>query len=117
MAARSAPADSIPTNGRPAANAEEAYGAEVHRWIERRKSYPANLAARGLQGTVTVAFQIDRRGRLSGPVRIVATSGEPALDRLARQQIEAASPFPRPPATSTWKRRSFTMPLTYRPRT
>ncbi len=115
-AARAVPAASSPPGARGLANAEEAYGAEVHRWIERRKSFPANLAVRGFEGTVTVEFQIDRRGRLTGPVRIVASSGEPVLDRLAQQQIQAASPFPKPPAASSWKQRSFTLPMTYRPR-
>lgn len=109
-------ASSAPSDVGKAARAEDAYGAEVHRWIERRKSYPANLAGRKLEGTVTVEFQIDRHGKLSGPVRIVRSSGEGALDRLAQQQIQAATPFPRPPASSTWKRRTFTIPMTYRSR-
>ena len=109
-------ASSAPSDEGKAARAEEAYGAEVHRWIERRKSYPANLAGRKLEGTVTVEFQIDRHGKLSGPVRIVTSSGEGALDRLAQQQIQAATPFPRPPASSTWKRRTFTIPMTSRSR-
>lgn len=93
----------------------DSYDRRVHRWIEGRKSYPAHLAARRLAGTVLVRFELDRGGRLCGHIAVVRSSGERALDQLAQQQLAAAAPFPRPPANSDWHRRSFTIPLTYKP--
>ena len=80
---------------------EEAPPAALHSWrqeliaqIERNKRFPANAAGRS--GVATIAFDLDAGGRLIG-VRLVASSGSPALDQAALDLIQRAQPFPPPP--------------------
>ena len=76
---------------------------DVIRWqstlvahIERFKRYPAEARARGKQGTVQVAFTIDREGHLLTS-RIMRSSGDPALDQETLDVLARAQPMPRPP--------------------
>ncbi len=71
------------TSGRYAANVRAAIGR--HR-----------PGARG-GGSATVAFSIGPAGGLQG-VRIVRSSGKPALDQAAIATVRSAAPFPPPPA-------------------
>ncbi len=89
------------------------YAAMVHHWIEQRKSYPARYAARGIEGTVILVFELDRRGRLLA-LRVAGSSGMQELDQLARAQVNAAAPFPRAPRDASWQSRMFTVPMRYR---
>jgi protein TonB len=104
-----APAE--PSVALPAApSAKPSSGAEVQtprqdvvRWqsrlvahIERFKRYPAEARARGIQGTVQVAFTIDHEGRLLTR-RIMRSSGYPSLDQETLEVLARAQPMPRPP--------------------
>ena len=53
---------------------------------------------RGLrnEGTVTVAFRLDRSGQITGS-NIAVSSGDIRLDRLALRMVRHAAPFPSPP--------------------
>jgi len=86
------------------------YYAQVLHWVETHKRHPG-----GVTGLVTVAFTLDRRGRVSD-ARILSSSGRAALDAATLSQIRAAEPFPRPPAGTTWRTREFRVRLDYRPR-
>ncbi|WOK36289.1 TonB family protein [Sphingomonas sp. C3-2] len=97
----------------PAGSASDAFESAVHRWIERHKAFPAQLASRGIHGTVIVAFELDRRGRLHH-LRIERSSGHAALDTLATSQLAGAVPFPRAPHDAGWRLRAFSVPMTYR---
>lgn len=85
----------------------DAYEATVIQWIERHKSHPG-----GPNGVVTLGFTLDRRGNLRAS-RILASSGNAALDRTALDQLKAASPFPRPPHGTTWQTRDFRVRMDY----
>lgn len=61
--------------------------------LNRHKRFPAGAA--GI-GTVTVAFTIDRSGRVLS-ARLVRGSGDPALDAEAVSLPRRASPVPAPP--------------------
>ncbi len=76
----------------------EAYFHVVRERIAQKKTYPLVAVDRQMEGQVTVGFTIDLDGRISG-VNIVSSSRRPILDRAAIQAVEAASPFPRPPAS------------------
>ncbi|WP_370651888.1 energy transducer TonB [Brevundimonas sp.] len=80
------------------------------RWLETHKRHPG-----GVTGLVTVAFTLDRRGRVSNE-RILSGSGRAPLDAATLSQIRASEPFPRPPADTTWRTREFRVRLDYRPR-
>jgi protein TonB len=64
--------------------------------LERNKRYPSDARNRRQQGTVQLAFSIDRQGHLVAS-RIVTSSGASALDNDALELAKRASPFPPPP--------------------
>lgn len=61
--------------------------------LNRYKRFPSSAAS---TGTVTVAFTIDRSGRVLS-ARLVRGSGDPALDAEAVSLPRRASPVPAPP--------------------
>jgi len=69
--------------------------------------------ANGGHGEVEIGFTVLADGRVSG-VRVVSSSGSPALDQAALDTIARATPFPPIPAAAqraSWK---FVMPLNFR---
>jgi protein TonB len=109
--------DTMPSGATASGNpnhASENYEALIHRWIEQHKGFPARLSTRGIRGTVTVSFELDRKGRIFA-VRVQQSSGHRELDVLATQQLALAAPFPRAPHGADWRRRTFSVPMTYRP--
>lgn len=84
------------------------YEATVIRWIERHKRHPGQM-----QGIVTLAFSVDRRGRMRD-CRIARSSGDTRLDQTALAQVNAAAPFPRPPRDVVWQTRQMQVRLDYR---
>ena len=62
--------------------------------LERYKRYPSD--ARGDNGTVQVAFRVDRSGGVHN-VRISRSSGSSLLDREALALLDRAQPMPAPP--------------------
>jgi len=92
---------------------------DVLRWeselaahIEHFKRYPAEARAHDEQGTVTVAFSIDRDGRVLSS-RIVRSSGSPTLDHETLAMLERAQPMPRPPADLPTGKLSFVVPVKF----
>jgi protein TonB len=80
----------------------------------RKKRYPPVSIARREQGSVEVAFTIDRRGRLISS-RIARSSGFAALDNAALELVRQAQPLPLPPAgLSLPPHVNFTLPVNYR---
>lgn len=88
------------------------YGNAIYRSVRSHQRYTPHMRRLGVEGTVTIAFTVNHRGRLRRP-HIANSSGVALLDRAAMHQLRSAAPFPRPPKG---KPRSFEMPLTYRPR-
>jgi periplasmic protein TonB len=80
--------------------------------IERHKRFPAN--AKGQSGVVSLAFGIDRSGRLTG-VRVLSSSGSSDLDQAAMDLIRRSQPFPAPPAALRENDLSFVAPVRYLP--
>jgi len=92
---------------------------DVIRWqsmlvahLERFKRYPAEARARGMQGTVQVAFTIDREGHLLTS-RIMRSSGYPALDQETLDVLARAQPMPRPPDRVPDAQLSFAIPVRF----
>ena len=67
--------------------------------LARFKRYPNAARSRGEQGTATVAFTIDRDGRLLSS-RIVQSSGSSLLDEETLAMLSRAQPMPKPPITA-----------------
>jgi protein TonB len=78
--------------------------------IERNKRFPAD--AQGRYGVASVAFAIDRTGHLT-EVRLLHSSGAPALDQAALELIRRSQPFPAPPAEMAERDLSFVAPIRY----
>jgi protein TonB len=78
--------------------------------IERNKRYPAG--ANGEQGTVKLAFRMDRDGNLVES-RIVQSSGFAALDQETLALVSRAQPFPAPPVDISDAQLSFVLPIHY----
>ena len=87
-------------------NAQQRYLAELARWLERHKRYPRQARSRGIEGTTSVRFTLDRHGQLLAH-QMVESSGFGVLDRAAESLLARASPFPEPPLEIT-----DTFPLT-----
>jgi protein TonB len=102
--------------GRPDVANSTAFAAwkrQVVGLLERHKRYPRTAQARGEEGTVHLAFSLDRQGRVTAS-RILRSSGSAVLDNEALQMVRRAQPFPRPPADMTGAQINLTVPITYR---
>jgi periplasmic protein TonB len=80
--------------------------------IERFKRYPAKARSSGEQGIATVAFTIDRQGRLLTS-RIVQSSGSPMLDQETLAMLDRAQPMPAPPSDIPDNKLSFIVPVRF----
>ena len=78
--------------------------------LARFQRYPAQ--ARGVEGVVSVAFSIDRQGKLVSS-RIVKSSGSALLDAEALDLIKRAVPLPPPPAEIADSQLSFVVPIRF----
>jgi protein TonB len=78
--------------------------------LARFQRYPAD--ARDVEGVVSVAFSIDRQGKVVSS-RIVMSSGSPLLDAEALDLIKRADPFPPPPAEISDNQLSFLVPIRF----
>lgn len=84
-----------------------AYAALLRRHLEGFKVYPAQARRRRQEGGVTLAFVIDRQGRVLSS-QVIRSSGNPLLDQAALAMLEAAQPLPRPPSDLGGDRLSLT---------
>jgi periplasmic protein TonB len=80
--------------------------------IERFKRYPAKARSSGEQGIATVAFTIDRQGRLLTS-RIVQSSGSATLDQETLAMLVRAQPMPAPPTNIPDNKLSFVVPVRF----
>lgn len=68
----------------------------LHLHLSKHKRYPGEARSRRVQGVVTVAFTIDRTGKVSN-TRVLKGSGSSLLDEEALEMLSRASPLPLPP--------------------
>jgi protein TonB len=80
--------------------------------IIRHKRYPAAALSHGDQGTVQVAFRVDRGGSIHD-ARVVHSSGSSVLDRDALAWLERSQPLPPPPPSVAGASFAFRVPLRY----
>jgi len=91
-----APPDTAKAARGAAADAAATFVDTVRRRVDGLKRYPVMARRRGVEDKVVARIRIDEQGRLAGYEPV----GRPdaMLGRSARQAIEAAAPFPPPPA-------------------
>jgi periplasmic protein TonB len=85
---------SAPPNQLTPTKADYGWLAELMaRWIEDlNKRYPATLRTEGIQGKVTLTAMLHEDGLLSD-VRIAKSSGNPALDQVALEDVRSGPPI------------------------
>jgi TonB family protein len=78
--------------------------------LAKVQRYPAQ--ARGVPGVVSLAFTMDRHGKVVSS-RIVKSSGSAVLDAEALDLIKRAAPLPPPPADIADSDLSFIVPIRF----
>jgi protein TonB len=71
--------------------------AYIRERVMERLIYPPLARRQGWQGVVKVGFTVRADGTIEG-LQIVTSSGRSLLDQQALQAVQAAAPFPAPPA-------------------
>lgn len=70
--------------------------------LEKQKSYVVGRRISRTKGTVTLEFRVHEQGNIFSS-RIVASSGDPELDRLAMTALQRVGSFPSPPPSKVNK--------------
>lgn len=93
-------------------SADSDYLAAIMAALARHKHYPDRARLRGEQGTVLVAFAVDRSGRiLSFDVR--RGSGSAALDEAAEAMVRGTEPLPPAPPNIPGARFEIILPVSF----
>jgi periplasmic protein TonB len=96
----------------PAALGARDYFAELSAALARHQRYPEYARRRGEEGTVLIAFALDRAGRvLSFDIR--KGSGNVALDQAAEEMVRDADPLPPAPPSYPGTRIEVTLPVLF----
>jgi protein TonB len=80
--------------------------------LQRHKNYPAAAQAHREAGVATVAFTIDREGKVVA-TRVIHSSGFASLDQETIATVHRAAPFPPPPANLPGPTFDFTVPIQF----
>lgn len=80
------------------ANVSPEWSALFRAWLEAHKYYPEQAARNGEDGSVTVRFEVDRDGRVSG-LELASRSGSQWLDMGLLSMMRGARVPPLPPDT------------------
>lgn len=105
-----APAASTPSN----ADALPNWRSQIIDILERNKRYPPEAAARSEHGVSSLAFSLNRQGRVTS-ARIAGTSGSQALDEETLSLVHRVQ-FPPPPAEVGGAQISLIVAIRFTPR-
>jgi protein TonB len=86
--------------------------AQLQVWLHEHKEYPRGARNRRQEGTVLLAFVMDREGRVLEH-RIRQGSGHRLLDEEVVALIRRANPLPPPPPEIPGNRISFVVPVQF----
>ena len=81
-------------------------------WLNQHKDYPPTVKKKKQQGTVVLAFSIDRSGTVLTS-RVQESSGYPLLDQAALDMLARANPLPAMPDSMPRKRLRLAVPIEY----
>ena len=81
-------------------------------WLNQHKDYPPAVKKKKQQGTVVLAFSIDRNGTVITS-RVQESSGYPLLDQAALDMLARANPLPAMPDSMTRQRLRLAVPIEY----
>lgn len=90
------------------------YLAQLSRWLEKHKKYPAIARRRGHQGQAVVKFSINSTGQLVNHQLIEACEYQ-SLNTAALKMLERASPMPKPPESLIGDKNqlTYTIPVNF----
>ena len=108
-----APLTTAPPLPRPSAAQLSSWHRKIAIQLERHKNYPAAAQAHHETGVATVAFTIDREGKVVA-TRVINSSGFASLDQATIATVHRAAPFPPPPANLPGPTFDFTVPILFR---
>lgn len=100
--------NAAPNSGVGASMSIATWRGTVMAHLNRRKRHPGGAA----RGTASVAFTIDRAGRVLS-ARLIRSSGSAALDQEATALARRASPVPAPPANMGASSITLTVPVRF----
>lgn len=107
-----APMTTAPPPPRPSAAQLTSWHRKIAIQLERHKNYPASAQAKHETGVTTVAFTIDREGKVVTS-RVVRSSGFTSLDQETIATVRRAAPFPPPPENLPGPAFDFTVPIQF----
>lgn len=81
-------------------------------WLNQHKDYPPAVKKKRQQGTVVLAFSIDRSGTVLTS-RVQESSGYPLLDQAALDMLARANPLPAMPDSMPRQRLRLAVPIEY----
>ncbi len=81
-------------------------------WLNQHKDYPPTVKKKKQQGTVVLAFSIDRSGTVLTS-RVQESSGYPLLDQAALDMLARANPLPAMPDSMPRQRLRLAVPIEY----
>lgn len=81
-------------------------------WLNQHKDYPPSVKKKKQQGTVVLAFSIDRSGTVLTS-RVQESSGYPLLDQAALDMLARANPLPAMPDSMPRQRLRLAVPIEY----
>ncbi len=88
------------------------YTSRLRAWLERHKEYPRRARLRRQEGTATLRFVVDGRGRVLSH-SIDRGSGYDLLDEAVEEMIVRAQPLPAPPLAGGLDRMEITVPVQF----
>jgi protein TonB len=107
-----APVTTAPPPPRPSAAQISNWNRQIAIALQRHKRYPTAAQTRGETGTATVAFTIDKQGRVVS-THIVHSSHHAALDAETLATVHRTAPFPPPPANLPGQTFDFVVPIQF----
>jgi protein TonB len=107
--------NAAPTPGRAAslANAQASWQKALVDHLNRFKRYPVSARSQRVQGTVVVAFKIDRSGHLMNS-HVVRSSGSAVLDGEALAVLKRSEPVPAPPGDVEGRMLDLILPIQFK---
>ena len=106
------PPASSPKPGAKASKEDYGYYQLILDRLDRLKRYPARARRRGDEGTVILAFTLNRDGSLK-EYAIRKSSGSKALDLEVKKLIRRAAPFPAVPANISQEELELSVPISF----
>ncbi|PSO19148.1 hypothetical protein C7G42_12665 [Bradyrhizobium sp. MOS003] len=96
------------------ANSLSAWKRQISNRLASKRTYPHNSPAEG--GAAKVLLVLDRTGNLISSA-LVESTGSSELDAAALAMVEAAAPFPEPPAEIEENSLRLTAPIVFKAKT